>query len=218
MKALSAFYPMVLPYVMGCPNPMLDQALLYAAGTFCRDTNAVQHISTYHVIAGQEDYCVETPSGSVFCSVLSVWYADRPLKPVGIDEVLPGMAMRDPFGAYTAAAGTPTCFYQKTPASSEISLWPVPDVALSDGLATRVAYEPSATATSLDDTLYATYGADIAFGAIAYLMMLPGQAFSNPLLGKAFQRRFDDAIEGAKITAKLGRVRRSARVRLRSYV
>jgi hypothetical protein len=217
VKSLSLFYPMVLPYVLGCPDPMLDQAILYSAGEFCRNTLAVQEINTQHVVAGQQDYCVDTPTASILSAVIGVWHADKKLQPVGTDEVTPGMAMRDDLTGYAPSSGTPTHFYQKVPADQYVSLWPVPDVAMENGLAVRAAYEPSATATSLDDVLYVAYGNDVAFGAIAYLMMLPGQAFSNPLLGREFDKRFSASIERATLTSKFGRMRRSARVRIRAF-
>jgi hypothetical protein len=217
MKALSLFYPTVLPYVLGCPNPMLDQAILYAAGEFCRNTHAVQDVNTQHIVADVSDYCVDVPTASQLTSVIGVWHGSTKLAPVGTDQVWPGTAIRGAVGDFEPDVGTPTTFYQKLPSDPTISLWPVPDVAMENGLAIRAAYEPSSTATSLDDVLYSTYATEVAFGAISYLMLLPGQAFSNPLLGMTFEKRFSSSIEQAKLTAKFGRMMRSARVRNRAF-
>jgi hypothetical protein len=70
-KALSLFYPLVLPHVVGCPNPLLDQAILYAAGEFCREGHVVQEISTQNVVAGTQEYDVDLPASSQLSSILA---------------------------------------------------------------------------------------------------------------------------------------------------
>jgi hypothetical protein len=133
-------------------------------------------------------------------------------------QVHVGTAARGAFGVYEPAEGTPTTYYQKVHSDPSFSLWPVPGVSITDGLAVRAAFEPSSTATSVADVLYDTYSNDVAFGAIAFLQRLPGQAFSNPQISNSFQRMFSEAVMKARLTSKFGRQRRSVRVQARSFV
>ena len=216
-RALSLFYPLVTPYVLGAPNPMIDQALLYSAGELCRESHIVQEIATQNVVAGQQDYDVDVPNGFQLSAVITVWHGDAELNPAGPSEVHPGTAARGAVGDIAVPTGSPSTFYQKIPTDPVISLWPVPDTAMAGGLAVRAAFEPSASATTLADVLFDTYAYEVMYGAVAYLANLPGQTFSNVEVGKRFNRMFDDALMKMRMTAKFGQMRRSVRVQARRF-
>lgn len=216
-KALSLFYTFVAPHVHGCPEPMLDQALRHAAIEFCRRTNAHQTVEMQATHADEPDYDIDVPNGTRLTMILGVWHGAAKLDPVATDEVGNATALRGDVGDETASEGTPRAYYQKVPSTPTISLWPVPDTTATDKLTIRAAFEPTLAATTLADLLYDYHAHDIAAGAIAYLMNLPGQVFSDPKLGSLYAGRFAVALGRAGPIARAGDSRRSMSVAHRPF-
>lgn len=190
----------------------MDQGLRYAATDFCRRTAAYQTVETQSMTAGVAAYDLDIPALSHLSVILGVWVGGSELVAVATDDVSSGEAMRE---GGDLDGGTPRLFYQKVPSEPTIYLWPVPDAAAD--LTVRAAFEPTVTATSLPDLLYDVYANDIAAGAVAYLMAIPGQVFSNPGQVAYFAGRFAAAVGRAKATARAGDARRSMRVGHRAF-
>lgn len=216
-KALSQFYSMVLPHVLGCPTPLLDQALVKAAIELCTQTGIAQDINTQAVTANVGDYDVDVPTGMTLETVLDVWHADKRLKSTGTDELLSGVAARGDVGNAVHRAGTPESYFQKSVGDATISLYPVPDTTIADGLAIHACYVPTVSATTLPDILLDRYGWDLAAGAMAFLQSLPSQPFTNPIAAGANRARFMAAINEIKPIARAGRVLRSSSVKPRRF-
>lgn len=217
MKDISTFYPLIEPYVIGCPVPLMNQAVLRSAIEFCRRTNAVQEIGTQDITADTTEYDIDVPTSSQLTCIVGVWVGGKKIDPVATDSVESGTAMRGNIGQDEVPPGNSTCYYQRLPSDSVIYLWPSPTDTITDGLAIKAAFEPTQAATSLADVLW-TYHADaIAYGALAYLMSLPGQSFSNPTSAVDFRTRFITSAEKAKSAARTGLVRNSLFVRPRAF-
>jgi hypothetical protein len=216
-KALSTLHSLVAPFALGCPIPLIDQALIYAASDFCRRTHAVQETSVQSVVAGRADYDVDVPPSMLLSLVLAAFYGDRPLASVAADEVASGIAVRGPSPGETATVGRPNAFFVKDVLEPVVSLFPTPDMALASGLAIRAAFEPAPTATTLPDRLADYYADALAQGALAYLLVMPGQPFTNPPLGQMYGRLYESAVQTAKTTARAGLVRRQMRVQPRRF-
>lgn len=212
MAALSKFLPFVLPHVPACPDITAEQAILSSCIEFCVQTLLVQELTTASVTAGTQDYTVDVPSGSRLVKVLGVMYEDRWLTANSIENVRSAVALRGDVGGAQAVSAIPSVYFQKTPNSDDISLYPVPADSMAEGLTVRAAFAPSRSATSVDDVLFEEWAESIAAGAIARLMLMPSQNFSAPPLVGAYRSQFDVATRKAAIIARAGSVAASSRV------
>lgn len=214
MAALSKFLPFVLPHVPTCPDSLAEQALLSSCIDFCVQTLLIQEVSTQTVTAGVQDYTVDIPSSSMLLKVLGVMHEDRWLTPNSIENVRSAVALRGDVGSAQAKDSTPIVYFQKTPSSDDISLYPVPVSTVTEGLTIRAAFAPTRSATTVDDILYDSWAESIAAGAISRLMLIPNQAFSAAPLAGAYRSQFDAATRKASIIARTGEVAASSRVQL----
>ena len=214
MAALSKFLPFVLPHAPSGTDILAEQAILSACIEFCTQTLLVQELTTTTVSAGTQDYTVDVPSGSVLVKVLGVIHEDRWLKPSSIENVRSGVALRGDVGSAAAVDAAPKVYFQKSPTSDDISLYPVPAVSIADGLAVRAAFAPSRSAATVNDVLYDSWAEAIAAGAIARLLLIPNQTFSAAPLAGAYRAQFDAATRRASIQARTGQIAASSRVQL----
>ena len=217
MKSLDLFVPWVAPYVYGAPEPLIRQMLIDAAIEYCGATHAIQTVTVQSVVAGEPRYDLESPAQQKLSTILGVFYRDRPLLAVPIDNVHHGAAVRA--GEDTVVegrVGTPEGFYQVTPGEDAIYLWPRPDTDDPDALAVRAAFEPARNATSLADRLYDSVY-DIAAGAIARLLSMPGQAFTNAAGAERSWRQFQSALASGRMSSTRGDSRAALRVTPRPF-
>lgn len=217
MKSLDLFLPWVAPYVYGAPDTLIRQMLVDAAIEFAHSTSIAQAVVTDTVSAGVPDYLVLTPSQQELSTVLAVFYQDRMLKPASLQDIESGAAVRAGQDSdVESPVGTPKYYYQITPDDDSIYLWPRPDETVVNGLAIRAAFQPVRTASSLEDVLY-DWVRDIAYGALARLMKMQGQSFSNPTLAEIHEKMFAAALLQAKNLGRRGNLRSSASVRPRAF-
>ena len=212
MATLSKFLPYVIPHVAGCSDPMAEQVIRSACIEFCNGTLLVQELTTTTLTAGAQDYEVDVPSSSVLVKVLGVLVEDAWIKPSTIENVRSGLALRGATENTTLAEGTPHTYFQKTPTATEISVYPVPKVTVTNGLAVRAAFAPSRASTTVADVLFEDWVEEIAAGAVSRLLMMPGQPFSAPALAGAYRAQFDVGVRSAAILARSGLIAASSRV------
>ncbi len=209
MKPLSAFYPRILPYLPGCPEPLAAQVLVSAAIEFC-DSSLVlrQNLDTFKTFSGQVQYDLDPPTAQHDINrVLGVTLDGKELV-AGMTEAIRGdlpTAPAKPRGFYT----------DRTDSVFTLMLSPPPDGAYD--VVVNVALSPARAASQLDDDLYNVWVEPIVASAIARAMQIPGQPFSNPaqaqvLLDSAARQTVSSRIEG-----NYGLVRGSMRVRNRSF-
>ncbi len=218
MKALSVFYPYVLPYVPGCPNPMAKQAIRSACIEFAGRSCVVQNTQSESAIANQPNYDVEEPSGMTLVRVLAVYYGTRRLEARSREMVNNAVAARgENVGSETYATGTPNEWFNRDPAEPVVSLYPVPYAADTSAITIVAAHQPAHTATRVADILFDDYAEDIANGALARLLSMPNQPFSNPALAERHEKKFVDSMRQAAAIARVGLGAASSRVRPRSF-
>lgn len=216
--ALSKFFPYVIPHVPGCSDPFAEQVVRSACIEFCSATLLLQEISTATVLAGVSDYDIDIPPASALSKVLGVMYEDRWLSPASLENVRSAVALRGEAGSAEPTSATPQVYFQKTPTSEAISLYPVPAQTVDNGLTIRAAFAPSRTATSVDDVLFDDWAEEIAMGAVSRLMQMPGQPFSAPAAQAAlYRKQFDAAVKQASVLARTGQIAASSRVQPQAF-
>lgn len=209
MKALSAFYPRILPYLPGCPEPLAAQVLINSAIEFCDSSLALrQNLATFSTVAGLSQYDLLPPSAQHDISrVMGVTLDGKELSP-GMAEVIRGdmpTATAKPRGFYT----------DRTDSIFTLMLSPPPDDIYT--VVVNVALAPSQTATQLDDDLYNSWIDPIVSGAIARAMQIPGQSFSNSAQATVLLNSAAKQITSSRIEGNYGFIRGSMRVRSRPF-
>jgi len=209
MKPLSAFYPRILPYLPGCPEPLVDQVLLNSAIEFCEASLTLrQNLDSFRTVVGKVEYDLDPPTKNHDINrVMGVTLDGRELRP-GLFE-----AIRNDM---PTANAIPRGFYtDRTDNTFTLRLSPPPDKVYP--VTVSVTLRPARNAVLLDDDLYNIWIDPIVSGAIARAMQIPDQPFTNPgcaqeLLMSASQQTVNSRIEG-----NFGLVRGSLRVRPRSF-
>jgi hypothetical protein len=209
MKALSAFFPRILPYLPGCPEPLAAQVLIDAAIEFC-DSSLVlrQNLDTFNTVVGRVQYDLDAPSAQHDINrVMGVTLDGK--------ELVAGMAEAIR-GDMPTAPAKPRGFYtDRTDSVFTLMLSPPPDEVYS--VLVNVALSPARTATQLDDDLYNTWINPIVSSAIAQAMQIPGQPFSNPAQAQILLNSVARQTVTSRIEGNYGFVRGSMRVRSRPF-
>jgi hypothetical protein len=209
MKPLSAFFPRILPYLPGCPEPLAAQVLVNAAIEFCEASLTLrQNLDKFTTSVGQIQYDLDPPSTQHEINrVMGVTLDGKELSP-GMAEMLRG--------DLPTAGAKPRGFYtDRTDSTFTLMLAPPPDKVYD--VVVNVTLRPARAATLLDDDLYNIWIDPIVSGAIARAMQIPNQPFSNPaqalsLLNSAAKQTISSRIEG-----NYGLIRGSMRVRPRPF-
>ncbi|MEY9435581.1 phage adaptor protein [Bradyrhizobium elkanii] len=184
MIDFDAFYPHVMPSAPGCPEPTVINALRQAAQRFCETTRAWRCNDTFDVTM---DTCafVCVPDGAELFEIEAVTFDGRPIDPISVaelDRLMP--RWRD-----QTEAAQPRYYTQLD--FDTIRLAPA-----GEGTVQVWAFlKPSEDADQLPDFLGAKFARAIASGALADILLLPGQPFFNPDLASVHAARFQSVLD-----------------------
>lgn len=206
MKKWDAFYPYVLPDVPGCPDPVLDQALVLAAREFCQQTRVWQvDTDVAQTEIGIADYDFDTGSGQNVVDFVKATLNDRDL-PVVAEGDLPSDWRFNPSGQFTCAF---------TLDRRSFTIVPTP-IAVVD-FTTKLIVCPSLAADGIEDFIFDQHATHIAFGAKAILLATKDKPYSD-LSRAAIQRgMFENAMSTVAITQARGHSRRRTRLYSRNF-
>lgn len=181
---LASFHPYITPEVIGCPAPLVDQALVLVASEFCRSTLAWTEMSDpMPLMDGVQDYEPDVPTGAQLVTVRDVWCGSRKLQPVVLVD------------AYGASSASEPSHYNMSKRDM-VTVYPTP-TSPTAALVMRACYAPTLGAATLPDFLGADALDAIASGAKARLMMMPNVPWSNPQLGGYYRQIFDNGVTDA---------------------
>lgn len=209
MVNLSAFFPRLIPNVMGCPEPLAQQALLDAAITFCDQSLAVTvDLDPITVPVGATAVELETPDQTTIAQVLYAWYDKQLLNSV-------------PYGQFTdiyRPNATPTDYtIEYLDEVANLRVYPAPTKAVTNGLVVRVALRPTRTATQVHDILFQRYVEGIVAGAQSILCAMPDQPFSNDARSVVMGQRARAAANQARADMMYGRSQSSLSVAMQGF-
>lgn len=201
------FLPEVLPYIHDCPQLVAVNAIRNAAAEFCEKSHYWQlDIDPMGVEAGQGNYIVPCPEGTVFVDVKMGWMNGRQVTPKSVEEL--GRMFRTV--DWRSMTGVPAYITRVT--GTEVILVPRPHATQLDGLTMRIVVAPSRTSVSIEADIFERFLEPIAKGARARLHATPGQPYYDMQLSVLYQREFLVAIGEAKIKANKGISRASVSV------
>lgn len=187
MRLLDGLSPWVLPSVPGCPDPTLEHHMRAAVQRLCILSGVWLVLDDGQPTqAGVRDYEAEPPvSGAQVLRVRDAW----------LDGVLLTPASSSIFSRQGGAARS----YTQMEGAGQIRLGGDP----VDGqlLQMRLVLTPAPTAVAIPDDLIARHAQAIAHGALASLMLLPGQAWSNPQLAAFHLQSFETLANDARLVS-----------------
>ena len=208
MKALSVFRPRIAPRVSGCLDEMIDQAVLDACIDFCERTLVVKRMLTpISTVASTFEYTPAAPSEEAVACLVRVWCDLSELTPLDED------AMATPFGFTASVPGQtntpskPRFFNETSPGS--VGLYPAPDRVYT--LNIRAALRPTRAAANVEDQLFEDWAEAIVDGALARLMLYPGE-WANVKLASVHEKRYEAAVGSARLEASQGATRAQQRI------
>lgn len=193
MATLDTLLNRIVPFAPGLSDLVAKQYMLVAARKFCEDTLAVsQDIA---LTTSSQENALTAPADLELCGILRITSNGRTV------WAKSGRAL-------DAALGT--IDYSTLPASSapttavprgQTGFVFVPAPSTPQSVVVTSAVKPALTATTVPDVLVSRWYEALISGALAELMVLPGQSYTNVALA---------AIHEAKYKAK----RNEARIRL----
>lgn len=202
MAAISDFLPYVLPYVTGCSELLAEQMIRDVCIDFCTKSLVVQQrIPAITSTVGEYEYEFEELSGELRVHmVMQAWYDGNELDVRGMDAVTP-----------EPVDGLPTALFQIDNTSFQLNR--KPEVAGS--IEIRAAVAPLRTATEVPDVLLNDYAYEIGQGAIARLLRIPKQVFTDVQSSLLNEKEYEKARNAAQLKANKAFGRTDDRVRPR---
>lgn len=207
---IDVILPHVLPDVSGCPAATARLAIIEAAIELCTKSGAwTEILDLVYTNNGTHSYELDLPKDSRALLITDVWAGSRLLAPKTMAElsrVLPD---------WQTAQGDPSYYNQQN--WEELRVYPTPNNPASQALTVRAQLAPKRGATTFPDSLVDRRLQGIAAGALARLMLKPGQSWSNPQLAAFHQNVFLTDCGNARVEQFHERVQGSVRVTPRRF-
>lgn len=213
MATLSAFYPYVLPDVMGCPEMTADVAIRGALIEFCEKSHVLQRdLDPVTVVRGIVDYDLDPPANQLVARIMRVWYKDRELTATAPDNINNAEVYNTLFTGADKERSEPRIYLQKD--ERTFTIYPIPQDTVANGLTIRAALKPTRAAEEVDDVLFEDYAETIAHGAKYRLLSMASKPWTNGPAASAALTMFNSGINVARQRASRGHTRADLRVRL----
>lgn len=193
---LSEFLHLVLPYAKGVPEPLAEGMLRQAAIEFCERTRCWRHLVTLPVTAANRT--VAAPANTAIHEFEEARWNGIELTPVAFTDADPNeLTGRNDIGS-------PKFIAQIEPGMVSIYPYQTGTLRLSMFLKPRhgQAYGVDASNPLSDalnvvpEFLLTQHGEAIAYGALARLLAIPGEEWSNPALAMTFAGVFEQKAGG----------------------
>lgn len=218
-RPLKDFLPMVLPEAPACPRPVAEQYLRLAAIEFCERTRCWRHVST-QTISTQEPAIVAPDYATIHEIETAEWDGEYELEPTQFSEVDP-----DAYGAAAGEAGPARYITQTAPNQVAVVPFDTGSLRLSLFLKPRSGSEYGNDPNDplqdrynvVPEFMLIQHGDHIASGALARILTLPKQTFTNPQMAQVHLARFERACDNKFSSNMKGQHRAKRRVKAHSF-
>jgi glucosamine 6-phosphate synthetase-like amidotransferase/phosphosugar isomerase protein len=185
---LEAFYKFITPEAMGCPDMVIDRAVLDAARDFCRRTDAWRVTSTASLIADKTKYEVQVPDKADVVRILNVKVNGDYLRSAG--EVF----NHNPFSESWGSASSGYRFSHSTDWPNLVELIEAPKEYVKKGIEIDASVTPQFDANEIDDALFQKWYEPIVMKAKHLLFIQPGTSWANGELGSYYFQLYSKAV------------------------
>lgn len=180
--AWADYIPSIHIHVAHCPQPVMLDKLREAAKAFCTDSKIWQEtLDGVYVSTSERAIEVEHPEGTRVIAPLDCYFGTDPLV-----ATTPHKLAQHYSENWREESGQPKYITMDSP--DIIRLCPHPE---TDGTLTpRAVLAPTLDSTEGPGWLYEDYRDALVHGALARLMVLPGNPWTNPQLAEYHGERF----------------------------
>jgi hypothetical protein len=195
MASFESFMKDVLPYVPGCPDTVVENALRASSIELCEKaavyTKELDPIST---VAGIHEYEFGQPVGTKVDKILWVIHDGEDLEAISPR----GLESQNP--KWRDNTSTPRHFIQQTP--DLFWLVPVPDTTKSNAVVMNVSLKPSRSSNNILTQIADDYRDGIVFGALYRLLRMPARDWSDAAAAADYAGMFRQNVQEAEIKAR----------------
>lgn len=202
MKDIAEFLPHIYQYAPGCSAPTAYFGIRQAAIDFCERTRLWRYEDDFD-IPGNDVEGITTPYGSVLHEIELIQFGGENLTPkttAWLDEHCRGWRANE-------MAGQPCYVVQTEPNTLRVVPWQAGHINLFLWL------KPAQDATDLPDFIVDQYRETIAHGALARILAMPGQPFTNEALAASFGALFGGKLDALMRASSRGQQRGRTRTR-----
>jgi hypothetical protein len=203
MSDLDAFTPFVKPDVPGCPDFLIERAVVRAAIKFCESLMFPEDLTVPTVI-GERQIELAPTTGAVSQLLRVTGDNGRTLKPTDRTQAMKQARWGESAQPQAAWLEFGSLVFDSLPDAVET-------------LAVTVTTKPAHDATEVPDFLLADYPDETASGAKWFLHQMPGKGWSDPALALYHKGVFLDAIDRARIKQAMGATPSDLRVTPRRF-
>lgn len=202
MRTWDAFFPDVLPDVLGCPEPTVERHLLHAAREFCKASRCWRDdLDPVITNAANNVYDLDYPDEGEGVELI-----DASLDGVKIElEVADGTSLADRLN------GTRGC--RRVLSQDLLTVTVLPKPATGQRLLLSAILMPAEGASGLPERIADKYRKPIALGALSTLLVINRAPWASPALARDKEQKFRDAI--ADINSRMWRANTNRRPRVR---
>jgi len=193
--AIADFVKYVRTEVPGCPEPLIEDAVMRTCIDFCTRTELLSEIIELVTSATLPTYVV-TPS-------------DADLYPARLRAALKNGLPLDKTDVASYAlrsdrsdAGSPLAYF--APTRAQITFAPIPNAA--ETIELDLVLRPARDATDVPDVLYEEWVTAIAAGAKGLLLSMEGQPWANAALAAYHQNTYHTELDTASVEVASGNV------------
>ena len=189
--ALSQLLDIVLPYAPAAPHPVAITQLRQSAIDLCKRTKIWRHIFDPITITGN-NFAPSAPAYATIYRVESARFNDTTLYPVALADV-DALDLDD-----SQDRGVPMYITQVEPNRFSIAPYAAGTLYLTAILRPVDSFDPQSDAPNtmnvIPDWMATNYGQTICHGALAQILKMPNQPYTDPGLARDFEQRFERAV------------------------
>jgi hypothetical protein len=197
MASYESLIKEILPYVPGCPDPVVESHLRSATIEFCEKTKAyVQDLDPITSVSGIFEYDFDQPTGTSVHSILWMIYDGEDLDPIS------PRSLELNYPDWRDRSTKPQVYLQKT--ADTFWVVPVPNSKITNGIQLSVALKPTRTTSNINTSFSNDYRDGILFGTLYRLLRVPSREWSDPSAASDYLGLFNVQVEAAELRARSG--------------
>lgn len=203
----SDFLLYVIPEVPGCPDFVAERAIRDAVIDFCIKTDVYLYgPEPLPVVTGVNEYDLDVPAGTEPNHIITIHREGRPLTKLTYHDAI----MRVASGSRSA----PSYYSQKD--NTSIYIGPTPEE--NETLQILLSVKPTASSTSIPDTIGLENREAISAGTLYRLQMMAGQPWTNGGGAQTNKMLYDRAVAATMRQVRYGFSGASLTVKPREFI